>query len=257
MTAAATGCRRCHVLPDPRCAIPALQAAHPLLARISPCMEHPHGVQPALGLFEDDGEGRSVRAAGLGLLAPLPDEALLAVLEQLPARDLARLACTSRFLWAFCQHDELWKAFCLEVGGRGNVSSWPVRRAEERARGKSAAGRPPACPLLAACRARPVPPRPACRSWRAGGTSSPAGRTRTLLARCPATGWAHASRARLRACSQTCYTHPGCEWGWGKVGGRAVVKRSPPRGPSGRLALRVPLQVLVGHCSAGLLATAP
>lgn len=89
-------------------------------------MEHPHGVQPALGLFEDDGEGRSVRAAGLGLLAPLPDEALLAVLEQLPARDLARLACTSRFLWAFCQHDELWKAFCLEeLEGRWDFqSSW-------------------------------------------------------------------------------------------------------------------------------------
>lgn len=88
-------------------------------------MEHPHGVQPALGLFEDEGE-RGARAAGLGLLAPLPDEALMAILEQLPARDLARLACASRFLWAFCQHDELWKAFCLEeLEGRWDFhASW-------------------------------------------------------------------------------------------------------------------------------------
>jgi hypothetical protein len=79
-------------------------------------MEHPHGVQPALGLFEGSADAaRSMRSAGLGALALLPDECILAVLENLPARDLARLATGSRFLWAFCQHDELWKGLCLEV----------------------------------------------------------------------------------------------------------------------------------------------
>ena len=85
-------------------------------------MEHPHGVQPNLGLFDEGGAaGLSVRSAGLGRLAALPDEALLNVLENLPAADLARLATSSKVLWVFCQHEELWKALCLEVGWVGGV----------------------------------------------------------------------------------------------------------------------------------------
>jgi hypothetical protein len=79
-------------------------------------MEHPHGVQPVLGLFDGGSEGsRSVRSIGLGALAALPDECLLNILDNLAAADLARLAATSRFLYVFCQLDELWKALCLEV----------------------------------------------------------------------------------------------------------------------------------------------
>ena len=60
-------------------------------------------------------------SACLGRLAALPDEALLNVLENLPAADLARLATSSKVLWVFCQHEELWKALCLEVGWVGGV----------------------------------------------------------------------------------------------------------------------------------------
>ena len=80
-------------------------------------MEHPHGVQPVLGLFDGGSDDAlSVRSAGLGRLAALPDEALMNILEQLSAADLARLATVSKVLWVFCNHDELWKGLCLEVG---------------------------------------------------------------------------------------------------------------------------------------------
>jgi hypothetical protein len=87
-------------------------------------MEHPHGVQPNLGLFDEGGAATpSVRSAGLGRLAALPDEALLNVLENLSAADLARLATASKVLWVFCQHEELWKALSLEVG-RVGAGGW-------------------------------------------------------------------------------------------------------------------------------------
>jgi hypothetical protein len=80
-------------------------------------MDHPYGVQPALGLFAvGSDESRSVRSTGLGSLAVLPDEAVLGILESLPAADLARLSVVSRFLHVFCHHDDLWKGLCLEVG---------------------------------------------------------------------------------------------------------------------------------------------
>ncbi|PSC67070.1 F-box protein [Micractinium conductrix] len=90
-------------------------------------MEHPHGVQPALGVFGDGGDAAAaLRSAGLGALACLPDEALLNILETLGPRDLAHLACASRACWVFCQHDELWKGLCLEEaeGGWDFQGSW-------------------------------------------------------------------------------------------------------------------------------------
>lgn len=89
-------------------------------------MEHPYGVQPALGVFGDGSdEARSVRSRGLGTLAALPDEAILGMLGELPAADLARLATVSRFFYVFCNHDELWKGLCLEV--RGGAKQQPKR----------------------------------------------------------------------------------------------------------------------------------
>lgn len=104
-------------------------------------MEHPHGVQPQMGLFGDGGDAAaSARARGLGALGALPDEVVMAVLHELRPTDLARLATLSRHLWAFCNHDELWKGFCLDVrrwgpaGGMPGVAScqfcrcsWPCR----------------------------------------------------------------------------------------------------------------------------------
>ncbi|KAI3433776.1 hypothetical protein D9Q98_003581 [Chlorella vulgaris] len=93
----------------------------------SSCMDHPYGVQPALGLFAvGSDESRSVRSTGLGSLAVLPDEAVLGILESLPAADLARLSVVSRFLHVFCHHDDLWKGLCLEeLEGRWDYQgSW-------------------------------------------------------------------------------------------------------------------------------------
>ena len=80
-------------------------------------MQHPHGVLPNLGLLDADAnaDAGSVRGRGLGALRSLPDEALMRCLELLPAADLARLSAASRFLWVFCNHDELWKGLCLQV----------------------------------------------------------------------------------------------------------------------------------------------
>ena len=86
---------------------------------------HPFGVQPlgncyascgAAGVAEAVKRGASgdpVRTAGLGALAALPDELLLALLAALPPRELAALCCVSRGTRAFAAHDELWRAATL------------------------------------------------------------------------------------------------------------------------------------------------
>ena len=58
---------------------------------------------------------------GLGALSALSDELLLAVLYQLPARSLTRLALASRAAYAYGHHAELWKALLLEVCFAGCV----------------------------------------------------------------------------------------------------------------------------------------
>ena len=60
--------------------------------------------------------------AGLGDLAALSDELLLAVLGQLPAQALLRCAAASRPLYCFCYHEELWRALTLDVGSASPAS---------------------------------------------------------------------------------------------------------------------------------------
>jgi hypothetical protein len=55
------------------------------------------------------------RYSGLGVLAALDDGLLLQVLDLLPHDCLGRLAATSRVLYCFANHDELWKALVIEV----------------------------------------------------------------------------------------------------------------------------------------------
>lgn len=194
--------------------IVAVRCAPPSIS-LATAMEHPHGVQPALGVFGDGGDAAAaLRSAGLGALACLPDEALLNILETLGPRDLAHLACASRACWVFCQHDELWKGLCLEVR-RG-----PLRR-----------GAGPLRVVLLAW-PLPLPPQPVCiemcrppcgcthpcRRRRGDGTSRAAGRTLTWRQRRPRTAVARASRAACR-CRATCSTHHGCALG------RAVLHR--------------------------------
>ena len=90
---------------------------------------HPFGVQPLGNCFASCGaagvaeavrrgaSGDPVRSAGLGDLAALPDELLLALLGALEPRDLAALCCVSRAARAFAAHDELWRFATLERFG--------------------------------------------------------------------------------------------------------------------------------------------
>lgn len=78
--------------------------AHPL--RVQPCGNRLLG-----------GGAACCRAEGLGLLACLPDELLLALLELLEPRWLAVLGCCSRACYAFAVHEELWRAAALGAFG--------------------------------------------------------------------------------------------------------------------------------------------
>ena len=53
--------------------------------------------------------------AGLGALAKLSDELLLAVLGHLPAQSLLQAAAASKALYCFCSHEDLWRALALQV----------------------------------------------------------------------------------------------------------------------------------------------
>jgi F-box-like len=53
--------------------------------------------------------------AGLGTLSSLEDELVLGILALLDARDLCVLAATSKSLYCFSNHEELWRSLVLEV----------------------------------------------------------------------------------------------------------------------------------------------
>lgn len=72
---------------------------------------HPIGVKPLGNRYL--ALGPSARLS-LGSVDQLPDEMILQILEYLDASSLMNLGSTCRFLYAFCQLDELWKALFLE-----------------------------------------------------------------------------------------------------------------------------------------------
>jgi hypothetical protein len=72
---------------------------------------HPLGVKPLGNQYFVSGP--SARQA-LGSIGCLPDEMILQLLEYLQKESLRGLGSTCRFLYAFCQLDELWKTLFLE-----------------------------------------------------------------------------------------------------------------------------------------------
>ncbi len=72
---------------------------------------HPMGIKP-LGnqYFANVPNARQ----HLGVVSQLPDEMILHLLEYLDTSSLRKLASTCRFLYAFGQLDDLWKALFLE-----------------------------------------------------------------------------------------------------------------------------------------------
>lgn len=72
---------------------------------------HPMGVKPLGNQYFATGP---TARQSLGSLGRLPDEMILQMLEYLDTRSLKDVGFTCRFLYAFCQLDELWKALFLE-----------------------------------------------------------------------------------------------------------------------------------------------
>ncbi|KAI8301444.1 hypothetical protein K4K59_000995 [Colletotrichum sp. SAR11_240] len=72
---------------------------------------HPLGVKPLGNQYLSD---RPNARKHIGVFTTLPDEALMILLEYLDQSNLRNLGYTSKFLYAFCQSDELWKALFLE-----------------------------------------------------------------------------------------------------------------------------------------------
>lgn len=72
---------------------------------------HPLGVKPLGNQYLLD---RPNARKHIGVFTTLPDEALMILLEYLDQSNLRNLGYTSKFLYAFCQSDELWKALFLE-----------------------------------------------------------------------------------------------------------------------------------------------
>lgn len=72
---------------------------------------HPMGVKPLGNQFFATGP---TARQSLGLLGQLPDEMILQLLEYLDTRSLKDIGFACRFLYAFCQLDDLWKALFLE-----------------------------------------------------------------------------------------------------------------------------------------------
>ncbi|KAJ0387539.1 hypothetical protein COL922a_002163 [Colletotrichum nupharicola] len=72
---------------------------------------HPLGVKPLGNQYLSD---RPNARKHIGVFTTLPDEALMILLEYLDQSNLRNLGYTSKFLYAFCQSDELWKALFLD-----------------------------------------------------------------------------------------------------------------------------------------------
>ncbi|KAI1382215.1 Clavaminate synthase-like protein [Hypoxylon crocopeplum] len=84
---------------------------------------HPMGVKPLGNQYFASGP---TARQSLGSLGRLPDEMILQVLEHLDTQSLKDLGFTCRFLYAFCELDELWKALFLETSSEPLVwkGSW-------------------------------------------------------------------------------------------------------------------------------------
>lgn len=72
---------------------------------------HPLGVKPLGNQYLSD---RPNARKHIGYLKILPDEALMLLLEYLDEDRLRNLGYTSRFLYAFCRSDDLWKTLFLQ-----------------------------------------------------------------------------------------------------------------------------------------------
>ena len=83
----------------------------PALDSLSALPSHPLNIRPLGNLYSSTKPNVKARA---GLLAQLPDEVLIHVLEQLASPSLLRVGATCKALYAFARFDELWKTLLVE-----------------------------------------------------------------------------------------------------------------------------------------------
>lgn len=81
---------------------------------------HPLGVQPEhfRSLLGDE---NSTRKKGLGSMHCLEDEVLLQILDVLSPQELGQLACVSKALYCFANHEDVWKGIVLQCE---DVAQW-------------------------------------------------------------------------------------------------------------------------------------
>jgi hypothetical protein len=72
---------------------------------------HPMGIKPLGNQYFEHGPNAR---QSTGIVGQLPDEMILHLFEYLDATSLMKLSSTCRFLYAFGQLDDLWKALFLE-----------------------------------------------------------------------------------------------------------------------------------------------
>ncbi|KAL7629317.1 hypothetical protein AAE478_000837 [Parahypoxylon ruwenzoriense] len=82
---------------------------------------HPMGIKPLGNQYFASGP---TARQSLGSLGRLPDEMILQILEYLDTHSLRVTGFTCRFLYAFCQLDELWKALFLDSQPLAWKGSW-------------------------------------------------------------------------------------------------------------------------------------
>lgn len=77
---------------------------------------HPYGVKPQGNAFFASNSSLQVRANGLGSsFRRLKDETLIDMLSFFSSGDLARMSSTSRGMYVFCHHSDLWRDLVLRT----------------------------------------------------------------------------------------------------------------------------------------------
>lgn len=71
---------------------------------------HPLGVKPSGNQYTATSNAR----LRIGQVQILPDEILAILLEYLDSQELRLLGSTSKFLYAFCRSEDMWKALFIE-----------------------------------------------------------------------------------------------------------------------------------------------
>ncbi len=84
---------------------------------------HPYGLKPWGNFFHEEDQ-ITIRESSLGKLKVLTDEILLNVLDFCSPYHLLQLAASSRVLYIFSHHEDLWRAITLkELNGKFDFSN--------------------------------------------------------------------------------------------------------------------------------------